>query len=134
MAGNQFLVIFPGDTFTQLLGINNAGTIAGYHGSGATGHPNRGFRLTLPNTFKSENFPGSAQTQVIGINNLGNTDGFYIDTAGVTHGFLDMKGTFTTIDFPKSSSVLTQLLGLNDKNEAAGYWQNALDSRRPFGK
>ena len=58
----------PGDTFTQLLGINKFGTIAGYHGSGATGHPNKGFLLTLPNKFMAYNFPGSAQTQVIGIN------------------------------------------------------------------
>ena len=125
-------VIFPGDTFTQLLGINNNGKIAGYHGSGATGHPNQGFMLTLPNTFTSENFPGSAQTQVIGINNVGNTDGFYIDSAGVTHGFTEVHGTFTSIDFPNATSVLTQLLGLNDKNEAVGYWQNAAGTQFPF--
>jgi len=78
----------PNDvTFTQLLGINNAGAIAGYFGSGATGHPNQGFTLILPNSFTSENFPSSVQTQVVGINNAGDTAGFYIDTAGVTHGF-----------------------------------------------
>jgi hypothetical protein len=125
-------VIFPGDTFTQLLGINNAGKIAGYHGSGATGHPNQGFTLTLPNHFTSENFPGSVQTQVIGINNRGNTDGFYIDTAGVNHGFIDIHGTLTSIDFPNATSVLTQLLGLNDQNEAAGYWQNAAGTQFAF--
>src|SRR6516225_8365396 len=54
-------------TFTQLLGINDQGTIAGYFGSGAAGHPNKGFTLTLPNTFTPENYPGSAQTQVVGI-------------------------------------------------------------------
>ena len=125
-------VIFPGDTFTQLLGINNAGKIAGYHGSGATGHPNQGFALALPNHFTSENFAGSVQTQVIGINNRGNTDGFYIDAAGVNHGFINIQGTFTSIDFPNATSVLTQLLGLNDQNEAAGYWQNAAGTQFPF--
>ena len=74
-------IIFPGDTFTQLLGINDFEVIAGYHGSGAAGHPNKGFVFTFPNTFTPENFPNSAQTQVIGINNRGFTDGFYIDTA-----------------------------------------------------
>ena len=123
-------VNFPGDTFTQLLGINNSGTIAGYHGSGAAGHPNKGFTLILPNHFTSENFPGSVQTQVIGINNAGNTDGFYIDAAGVTHGFIDIHGT--SIDFPNSTSVLTQLLSLNDHNEAAGYWQNAAGTQFPL--
>jgi hypothetical protein len=33
---------FPTDTFTQLLGINNNGEVAGYHGSGVAGHPNQG--------------------------------------------------------------------------------------------
>src|ERR1700675_1323118 len=58
----------PSDpTFTQLVGINGGGTIAGYFGSGAAGHPNQGFVLTLPNNFVSQNFPGSAQTQVVEI-------------------------------------------------------------------
>jgi probable HAF family extracellular repeat protein len=60
-------------TFNQELGINNAGVIAGYFGSGAAGHPNKGYTVVRPyNTqldFTNENFPGSVQTQVIGINN-----------------------------------------------------------------
>jgi hypothetical protein len=89
-------IIFPGDTFTQTLGINDFEVIAGYHGANV----NKGFVFTFPNNFTPENFPNSAQTQVIGINNRGFTDGFYIDTAGTTHGFLDINGTFTTVDFP----------------------------------
>ena len=86
----NFLTInFPGDTFTQLLGINKGSIIAGYHGAAV----NKGFVLTKLSVFTSENFPGSAQTQVIGINNLNQTDGFYIDTVGINHGFLDKSGT-----------------------------------------
>ena len=33
-------------TFNQLLGINDADTIAGYFGSGMAGHPNKGTRCT----------------------------------------------------------------------------------------
>src|SRR5579885_3695116 len=33
-------------TFNQLLGINNTGVIAGYFGSGAAGHPNKGYLLS----------------------------------------------------------------------------------------
>jgi len=47
-------VAFPGDTFTQLLGINDADLIAVYHGMNI----NQGFTLNLPNSFTSENFPG----------------------------------------------------------------------------
>jgi hypothetical protein len=37
-----------GRSFNQLLGINNHGKIAGYFGSGAQGHPNRGYLLAPP--------------------------------------------------------------------------------------
>jgi hypothetical protein len=119
---------FPNDTFTQLLGINNHFVIAGYHGSGATGHPNQGFTLALTNpiTFTPENFPGSVQTQVIGINNSDNTAGFYIDKTGANHGFLKF-GTFTTVDFPGTTSVpaVNQLLSFNDNSQLAGFYNDA---------
>lgn len=118
----------PADvTFTQLLGINAHKTIAGYFGSGQTVngvlHPNKGFVLTLPNTFTPENYPNSMQTQVIGINNRGDTVGFYIDQAGVNHGFMDLGGTFTTADLP--GTPFNQLLGLNNRGQAAGFFQDA---------
>jgi hypothetical protein len=112
----------PNDTaFTQLLGINNSSTIAGYWGDG-TVVPNHGFTLTLPNSFTPENFPGAVQTQVVGINDNGDTAGFYIDTAGNTHGFTKIGGTFATVDDP-ASPTFNQLLGINNAGEAAGYYQ-----------
>src|SRR5450631_1691913 len=70
----------PGDpAFTQLLGINNSSTIAGYFGDG-TAVANNGFTLVLPNSYTPENVPAAAQTKVIGINNTGWNDGFYTDT------------------------------------------------------
>jgi hypothetical protein len=103
---------------SRSLGINNAGTIAGYWGDG-TVVPNNGFTLVLPNNFTPENFPGSAQTQVIGINGGGDTAGFYVDRAGVTHGFTNTGGTFATVDAPGMS--FNQLLGINDLHVVAGY-------------
>jgi len=127
------IVNFPGDTFTQLLGINNAETIAGYHGDGLTAAtPNKGFTLTLPHTFTPENFPGSQQTQVIGINNTATgprTVGFYI-TGGVTHGFSKAHGTFSTVDFP--GTTFNQLLGVNDLDQAAGYWADSMGNFHGF--
>ena len=61
-------------TFNQLLGINDSGLIAGYYGSGAAGHPNRGYRVASPYgqaNFANENVPHAAQTQVTGLNNTG---------------------------------------------------------------
>ena len=121
-------IAFPGDTFTQLLGINDADVIAGYHGQAI----NQGFTLTLgaPNIFTSENFPGSVQTQVIGINNLGNTSGFYIDSMGTNHGFLNISGIFSTVDF--SGTTFDQVLGLNNTGQAAGYFQAPSGNQTAF--
>jgi probable HAF family extracellular repeat protein len=124
-------VVNPGDpAFTQLLGINDSATIAGYFGDG-TVIPNNGFTLTLPSTFTPENFPGSVQTQVVGINNGGETVGFWIDGAGVQHGFTDVGGTFTSVNNPSTTTV-TQLLGVNNAGTAAGYWTDAAGNFHPF--
>ena len=67
-------------TFNQLLGINRHGVIAGYFGSGAMGHPNKGYLLTAPYgqaNYRSENWPESTQTQVTGLNDNGVTVGFW---------------------------------------------------------
>jgi hypothetical protein len=120
-------------TFNQLLGINNSGTIAGYFGSGAAGHPNKGYTLVPPSSYTNENFPGSVQTQVTGINNVGTTVGFWSDTnLGVgmdsNFGFVDVGGAFTNVNNPNTATtppVFNQLLGVNDKNVAAGFYTDA---------
>ncbi len=112
-------VISLGDpAFTQLLGINNAGTIAGYFGDGVV-VPNNGFTLVLPNNYTPQNYPAAAQTQVIGINNTGWTDGFYVDAGGTTHGFTNNGGSFMNVDAP--GTAFNQLLGVNDGGTAVGY-------------
>lgn len=121
---------FPTDVFTQLLGINDSGEIAGYHGSGLTGHPNQGFTVNLdaPTVFTTENFPGSVQTQVIGIDKLGDTDGFYVDSKGANHGFSKVNGAFNgPLDFPltTSSPKFNQLLGINSQQQLAGFYNDS---------
>jgi probable HAF family extracellular repeat protein len=105
------------DEFTQLLGINNAGIIAGYHGASI----NKGFTYNMSTKqFFNENYPGSAQTQVIGINNLGKTVGFYITTSGEVKGFQHNNGTYFNSNFPGTS--FNQLLGQNDQVQSVGYY------------
>lgn len=116
---------FPGDNFTQLLGINDAGTIVGYHGATV----NKGFTLTPPGTFTDTNFPNSAQTQVTGVSGAAgktNKVGFYVDMAGTTHGFISIPGLppgigpFFTVDQP--GTAFNQVLGISDVgNRIAGY-------------
>ena len=119
-------VNYPGDTFTQLLGINNSDEIAGYHGADV----NKGFTLDLPtDTFTDENYPGSQMTQVIGINNNPfKTSGFYV-VKHKTVGFTDYQGTFTSVAFPKKS--FNQLLSQNDYGQAAGYYSTTESGSGP---
>ena len=120
----------PNVSFTQLLGINNSDVIAGYHNF----QQNQGFTLVLPNSFSNENFPNSMMTQVIGINNNLTTDGFYVDNAGVTHGFFRTRdGRFTTVDYPGAAVApsFNQLLSQNDYYQAAGYYSNSLNNTTP---
>ena len=108
-------VQYPGDTFTQLLGINNSDVIAGFHGSVTA----QGFTLTLPASFTSQNYPGSSSSMVTGINGAGDTSGIYVDSAGTSHGYTDVGGVFSTVDEP--GTAFNQALGINDGLETVGY-------------
>lgn len=113
-------------TFNQLLGINDHGVIAGYFGSGANGHPNKGYILNgtySQKNFVNENFPGSAQTQVTAINDNGETAGFWVDGKGNNFGFIDWNGHFTSYKNPNTGSgTVNQLLGLNPAGIAVGFY------------
>jgi hypothetical protein len=120
----------PGDpAFNQLLGINNAGKIAGYFGDGVS-VPNKGYTLVPPSSYTNENFPGSVQTQVTGLNNAtpATTVGFYIDNSGNNIGFVDQGGTFSSVSDPLTGlfngTNTNQLLGVNDSGVAAGFYLN----------
>ena len=122
-------------TFNQLLGINNRGQIAGYFGSGAAGHPNKGYLLSLGrfSAFTNENFPGGIQTQVIGINDTGVSVGFWStqNTTSMTNnnfGFYDWHGQFHNVNFPTRNMAqppVNQLLGVNDSDVAVGFFTGA---------
>ncbi|MGH2494007.1 MAG: hypothetical protein ACRDIV_04825 [Ktedonobacteraceae bacterium] len=113
-------------TFNQLLGINDHGKIAGYFGSGAAGHPNKGYTLSSPygqGNYHNENFPGSVQTQVTAIDNIGNTAGFWVDANGNNFGFISWNGVFTSYKDPHTGTgTVNQLLGINDKGFAVGFY------------
>jgi probable HAF family extracellular repeat protein len=128
-------------TFNQLLGINNNGKIAGYFGSGAPGHPNKGYTLSPPygqGNYHNENFPGSQQTQVTGLNNNAPTVGFWADAAGNNFGFVEHNGQFMNVVDPKGKGAAAggmteeQLLGVNDKNKAVGFWNDANGNSHGF--
>jgi hypothetical protein len=123
-------------TFNQLLGINNAGKIVGYFGSGDAGHPNRGYALSAPyaqGDFGSENFPGSAQTQITATDDEGVSVGFFSrqndsNTANNSNfGFWRADGRYHEVNFPtrnNSKPQVDQLLGVNDTGTAVGFYND----------
>ena len=128
------------ETFTQLLGINNAGTIVGYYGSGTLpDHPNKGIYFNGPGgpgtiTLHQEDFPGSAQTQVVGINSLpsATTVGFWVNSAGTNFGFADVGGAFTSVVDPGTTGTVNQLLGVNNSNIAAGFYTDSAGNNHAY--
>jgi hypothetical protein len=127
-------------TFNQLLGVNNRGVIAGYFGSGAQGHPNKGYQLLPNGHYVNENVPGSVQTQVTGLNDEGVTVGFWstMNTANMANnnfGFYAAGGRFHTVNFPtgnNASPPVDQLLGVNDHDVAVGFYTNAQGNNRGY--
>jgi hypothetical protein len=113
-------------TFNQLLGINNARTISGYFGSGAPGHPNKGYTIAPPygqSNYTNENFPGSVQTQVTGLNDKKDTVGFWVDGSGNNFGFVQWNGVFTSYKNPHTGKgTVNQLLGINNAGIAVGFY------------
>ena len=134
----------PADpTFNQLLGFNNDGMIAGYFGSGAAGHPNKGYVLVRTRrgfVVDNENFPGAVQTQVTGINDRGVTVGFWSaqNTASMSNdnfGFYWQDGRFHSVNFPTGDNAkppVNQLLGVNNSDIAAGFYTNGQGSNRGY--
>src|ERR1700733_7691667 len=127
-------------TFNQLLGINDDDVIAGYFGSGAQSHPNKGYELWAPSTYRNENFPGSTQTQVTGLNDEGVTVGFWstMNTSSMSNnnfGFYADNGHYHNVNFPtgdNASPQVDQLLGVNDHGIAVGFYTNGQGSNRGY--
>ena len=126
----------PGDpTFNQLLGINDHGTIVGYFGSGAAGHPNIGYEIAPPYTSYTRNMqPGSVQTQATGINNSNITTGFWSDTntgTDANFAFLRMpvskNFSYLSVINPLTASapLVSQALGVNNSGIVAGFYNDA---------
>ncbi|HEX4703499.1 MAG TPA: hypothetical protein VH352_15335, partial [Pseudonocardiaceae bacterium] len=121
-------------TFNQLLGINNRGLIAGYFGSGAAGHPNKGYVVPVgARAFRNENVPHSVQTQVTGLNDWGVTVGFSspannMNQVNANVGFVAVHGRFRSVAFPATDNAtppVNQLLGINNYGTAVGFYNDA---------
>lgn len=134
----------PGNTTSEIaFGINDKGAIVGQYLNTATGQSpgflfqNNTFTLFTPTA-------GATATFVQGINNNGLAVGMYNTTAvgvnpPVQHGFLwDTVGKTTTLLADPSipggpgQLQLVQFLGVNDHNQAVGYYQTVNGSQHGF--
>jgi probable HAF family extracellular repeat protein len=68
------------------------------------------------------------QTSAKDINARGDIVGFYVDTAGVQHGFLLSDGQYTTIDVPFAGARGTVANGINAEGEVVGTYLAPLNS------
>jgi uncharacterized membrane protein len=80
--------------------------------------------------FERFDFPNAAATFALGINARGDIVRRYVDTDGVTHGFLLHKGVFSTIDFPHA--LFTAARWINESRDIVGVYANTLDECYAF--
>jgi len=138
-----------GGTSALAFGINDCGTIVGqYTKNGVT----PGFIRVNGKSFVTIDAPTGTTTSTVnaqGINNKGLVVGFYIGADGQDHGFvLNAKGakngtlnglgvTDPTIPVVKgepvgTTFVFSQILGINDKGIAVGYYGDSTLSQHGF--
>jgi hypothetical protein len=114
----------PGAVNTFVYGLNNAVTIVGYFTDGQ-GHQH-GF-VTDHKGISTMDVPfsGATDTFVYGINNPGTIVGSYIDGKG-THGFVNVQGSFLSIDAPGTPpGIGTFARSVNDNGQVLLYGTEA---------
>ena len=111
--------------------VNNNGVVVGnyetYDGV-AHGFVDYGGNISTvddPNAANAANNVYGGGTYVTSISMLGVIAGNYTDSAGISHGFIDNEGVFTTVDAPAQTGFYnvvtgTYITGVNDMGEVVG--------------
>lgn len=73
-------------------------------------------------TFVSIEVPGAQFTAARAITADGRIVGFFTDANGLTHGFLLVGGSLTSIDVPVPGARSTTALGINSRGDIVGSW------------
>ena len=127
-------------------GINDHGTIVGQY---VTSTATPGFIRLNGNTSLTINAPsGPNVVNAQGINNQGVVVGFYVGTDGQDHGFIANEKSATNgiiigtgipdpiipnvAGEPGATFVFSQVLGINDKGIAVGYYGDSTTSQHGF--
>ena len=76
-----------------------------------------------PGRYTTIDVPGAAATFAGSVNDFGVVAGRYTDTQGVSHGFIDRNGVFTTVNDPHAGTAPgqgTTVNGLNNRGVLDG--------------
>ncbi|MGO9466038.1 MAG: hypothetical protein ACLQIB_12500 [Isosphaeraceae bacterium] len=139
-----------GGTSALAFGINDGGTIVGQYTNQAGVTP--GFIRVNNKSFVTIDAPSGTTTTTVnaqGINNKGLVVGFYVGMDGNDHGFIlnakgAKKGTLTGVAVTDptipvvpgepagTTFVFSQILGINDKGIAVGYYGDSTASQHGF--
>lgn len=123
-SGSFSSIHYPGSSFTGAGGINKSGEIVGFF-SDTSNEFAQAFSY-IGGAFTVLDDPGATQTLASGVDSAGDIVGYDTDSSGY-HGFLDVGGTFTSIEYPGAENK-TDATGINDSGEIVGYYQiSAID-------
>jgi hypothetical protein len=126
---NTFTNYDPFPTFTIVLGVNNVGDFCG--SDIPTGGIQEAF-LNIGGTLTEFSVPNATATLAYQLNRTNQSCGYYIDSAGVTHGYWrDTNGTIHAPIDPTGSTG-TIVFGNNDKNLIVGRYSDAAGATHGF--
>jgi hypothetical protein len=124
----------PGTAFTQLRSLNTPGQSAGFSSTDPTGATQqRAFIRFADGSFGYLDglLPAGTQDSVATrINNKGVISGYYVESGGVTHGFLGNFSQLSTFDVP--GSTFTEVLGENNFGQSVGVYKDASGASHGF--
>jgi hypothetical protein len=123
---------FPSTPFNQLLGQNDLAQSAGYYSTKADGSgPDHPYVYDENGqTWLAIILPNSVQAQATGINNSSDVCGFTIDKNNVSHGWLNVAGNVTILNYPESTG--TAALGCNNAGQVVGSYTDSANNTHGF--
>ena len=86
-------------------------------------------------TYTTIDVPGATATNAISVNDFGVVVGSYTDTQGVSHGFIDQGGVFTTVDDPQAGTASGQgtvAFAINNRGIIVGIYVDSSGTTHGF--
>ncbi|HYL26411.1 MAG TPA: hypothetical protein VEW74_01185 [Candidatus Nitrosotalea sp.] len=127
----------PNSNWNEVTAINNLSKIVGVYGGGQSSSMYMSYTSQPPYAkMPGMNDPGAQGTFVTSLSNTRMDAGYVYVPAGHSGiwGFVRIHGLWTLIEDPNvgtSTNEVTELLGVNDANQAVGFYQNTAGTKIP---